>query len=244
MRARNFVLFALLLLTVDVAARTIAFKPGEISATVKGELVADQTREYIFQGQAGQSFELSTLSDRGQHLIVHVRDKDKNDVFNNFDSGQLKTSGVLPVTGDYTVYLGLRRPEVQREGRVNYLLTLTLHPLPTLAAIEGGRGFYFVSDGSGQRTVQGVAVGLGNDNTVEIRLSLDGDGLIIKGTWKPQTDEGAVLRLTEAFGQKIQGEGIVLFDDEFNDQGKPTHILLRFEAPEQKTQHTLFFEKP
>ena len=237
------VLLCLLLLTTPTLAETISFKPGEISASVKGSLVADATKEYIFHGQAGQKLEFMASSERGQWLVIRVRSKDKADVFYNFESGHLKGTAILPSDGDYTVYLALRRAEAQREGRVDYALTLTLHPKPTAVAIERGRGEYFVNDEMGRRPLSGVSVGLGSGGDVVVEISLGEDGFTVKGTWRAQTDEALLLDLTEAFGQKVRGRGILLLDDEVSDKGDPTHIFLQFDAPEQKTHHTLFYEE-
>lgn len=230
-----------ILLAGSALAETISFSPGQISASVKGVLVADQTREYIFRGQAGRQFEIEARSDRGQWLVVDVRDKHGRQVFNNFESGELSGRGLLPSDGDYTVDVSLRRPEVQREGRVDYLLTLTIHPEPAPLPISKGRGEYFVSDGAGTRPVSSVAIGLGTSGEARVDVSLDGDGFMVKGRWKEQTDEGVLIEVTEAFGKAARGQGLVVFDDELVDKGKPTHIVLRFDVPEQSTHHTLFF---
>lgn len=229
-----------LLCTTTVCAEVIAFKPGEISSTVKGRLIAEQTREYVFHGRKGQRFDIAASSDRGQWLIMHVRDEDKHDVFNNFDSDRLSTKGVLPKDGDYTVFLALRRAEAQREGELDYVLTVTLHPEAAPIAIEKGRGEYFVSDGAGTRAVRGVAVGLGSGGDAQVTISLDGDGLDLKGHWQAQNDEAILIDITEAFGQRATGQAMVLLDDELVDEGEPTHILLRFDS-EQGTHHTLYY---
>lgn len=226
-----------------VAAESISFKPGELSTSVKGRLVADQTKQYTFRGEAGQLFELATNSDRGQWLLVRVWDEQNRDILNNFESGELHLTAELPRDGNYTIYLALRRPEVQREGRLDYLMTLTLHPLPEMLVIEG-EGDYFVSDGAGTRQVQSVSVGLGQAGDARVRVNLAGDSFTIRGRWEipSDVDEVAALELTEAFGQKVRGQAMIVFSDDIDDQGRPLQIVLRFDALEAGTHHSLFFK--
>lgn len=244
MKARILALFLFLGLTVAGLAEPISFAPGEISASVKGVLVADQTKEFTFRGSAGQRFDFAVRSERGEWLVVHVRDADKNNIFSNFDSGVLHGKGVLPADGDYSVYFSLRRPEVQREGRVDYLLTLTLHPKAGVLAIENGVGSYQVNDDGGSRTIQGATVALGGAGDAEITIDLDGDGFVLHGRWKELSDETAVIEISEAFGKKAQGRGVVVYDDEIREDGLPTHLFLRFDVPDQETHHDLVFGRP
>lgn len=232
-----------LLLSLSAFADVLSFQPGEVSTAVKGVLVADQTRTYTFSGKAGQPFELALRSDHGPWLLVHVRDPNGRDVFNNYKSGELRARGVLPQDGDYTVQLALRRAELQRERRTPYQLTLTVHALPDMVPIEDGEGELFVTDGSGSRQVEQVLIGLGEGGDVQVTMVFaEGDNLVVKGTWRGQTDEAALLRLTEVAGQPARGRGLVLFADEIADDGPPTHVMLRFDALGNEGAHyTLFY---
>lgn len=241
---RASIVVFLLLLGLPTAAEVLSFKPGERSVTVKGELTADQTREYIFHGQAGQRFDFQANASRGEHLVVHIRDAAKRDVFTNFQSGTLEGRGVLPVSGDYTMFLALRRAEAQREGHLRYGLTLTLHPQDQVVALQGG-GQYFVNDEQGVRAVQGVSVKLAGDHQAEIYVSFgEQDGFVIHATWKEHLDESALLQVQSAFGQPATGRGVVLLDDDSDDDGKPAMVFLTFESPSQGSFHLLEYGRP
>jgi hypothetical protein len=235
-------LFLLLLLALPSLAESLSFKPGEVTTTVKGMLVADQTKEYSFAGKAGQQFELVTRSERGQWLLLTVRDKNRKELFNNFNSGELRARGVLPEDGDYTVHLALRRAEVQREGRAPYQLTLTLHTLPELLPMAGGEGEYVSPVHSGGRPIKRLSVGLSQGDQLQLKVELsDGETFLLAGRWKRHTDEAALLQLSEAFGQPARGQGVLLFDDEIVEDGKPLYLMLQFQREGQGGLHGLTF---
>lgn len=245
MRLRCLLFVALLFFGVTVAqAETLSFTPNERSISVRGSLMSERTKTYVFAAEAGQYLEMATTSRRGEYLFLRLRDPQGNEVFSNHTTGRLNWEGLLPSSGEYTLFVGLRRANSMRELRVDYLTTVTLHPLPSLQAIASGTGTYWSGEDGSEQPLEQVEIALNNNGGFEVAVRLPNGVQTLKGLWKRQLEDAALLEISECDGQPAKGQGLVFFDDEIYDEGRPTHLQLRWNTGDPSQHFDLFFGQP
>ncbi len=100
------------------------------SADWSGALKGFEMKTFTLAGKKGQTVELTLTSTRINWLVLRLFPAQKTegtDVVSNYINGEAKLRGVLPEDGNYTVMVGIRRPEARRGGAAAFKLHLACH---------------------------------------------------------------------------------------------------------------------
>jgi hypothetical protein len=113
-------------LTVDITAITtgverIEFPAGSTSTTVRGQLNASESHQYLLHAQAGQSMNINTTFSEGMAILA-VWGAD-GDVLQSDHAEAATFQGVLRTTQDYYILV-----KVHPDGNTSYSMTVTIPP--------------------------------------------------------------------------------------------------------------------
>ena len=100
----------------DVTRQPLPFK-------AHGVLHGWETREWIFKGESTQTIRITAKSSRPTWMVVLLLPTDGNGeaIFNSDNNSEdLGGDVTLPAAGDYTLRIGIRRPEARRGGRLTF----------------------------------------------------------------------------------------------------------------------------
>lgn len=114
--------------TAGAPVTRIQFESGAIKALVDGHLAASEAAHYVLRAAAGQIMSVSLSPDQGQAILV-IWGQD-GDVLVSDHAGVAYWSGQLRTTQDY--YIDVR--SAADSTPVDYVLTVTIPPLPTPGA--------------------------------------------------------------------------------------------------------------
>lgn len=106
------------------SAHRIQFAAGATSATVRGNLAASESDQYLLRAQAGQTLSLNLAFSQGQAILV-VWGQD-GDVLLSDHAEASSFQMVLPTTQDYYIQVH-GRPD----GSTAYTMTVTIPGIPT-----------------------------------------------------------------------------------------------------------------
>lgn len=120
-----------------IRTETIAFKPGEAGATIKGQITGDETIDYVLHAQRGQSMVVNLeASNRSAYFNVTAPGADSA-LFVGSTSGN-RYEGTLPATGRYTVRLYLMRNAARRGETATYTLSFGITGAAATSSFAGG----------------------------------------------------------------------------------------------------------
>lgn len=101
------------------SSQRISFAPGNSAATVSGKVQGTQSRDYIVGARAGQTLNVSTISNTS-YLQMQVFDPNGSNLY----SGSRNWSSVLNRSGDYRVRARLVTERQQSGATGEYSLTI------------------------------------------------------------------------------------------------------------------------
>ena len=120
--------------TNPTTAERVKFKSGATSAARKGTIPAGGVKRYVLRAQAGQTMQVTMLSDRVVNLMVSApRGRTWRGWPYGMDSYGERVTITLPVTGDYTISL----KNTSRNKAAHY--TILFEVVPSSAEKPGAR---------------------------------------------------------------------------------------------------------
>lgn len=254
MTLKKLILSTLFLATMLSPSWAVPVPMHDNVGAASGLLSGAEGIDYTFQGTAGQKLCIALFTDNPGGTIVNVFSPNSRDgeadVFSNYVTSDLAGEATLPVTGTYTLRLGLRKPDRDNAVRVNYTFTIAMiggqssgsasapqNASDANALHLSGYGTYMVS-GNPVQPVESLDLTLNKDGSAKVGVNLQGDGFFVNGKWAQVGSHGVLLGLNEFAETRASGTGSISYGENHH----PTKIFLSFEVPGQKTNHSLTFE--
>lgn len=109
----------------EIRKERVKFKPGEIGATVKGQIKGDASVDYLVRARAGQSLTVVLTSKNSANYFNVMAPGEESAMFIGSTSGN-RFVGQLPKDGDYTIRVYLMRSAARRGEKAAYQLDVTI----------------------------------------------------------------------------------------------------------------------
>ena len=110
-----------------IVTQRVQFARGASSATLKGTLTGDETRDYLLGAQAGQTMRVQ-MATKKTFLSFNVLPPHSDEalVVGQNQADPQQWAGTLPTDGDYRLRVSLVRAEARRGGKATFVCTVSI----------------------------------------------------------------------------------------------------------------------